>query len=65
MARARARAGGELRWVGSLGVEVAGPRLSRGPAEVFCCIRLRRGLLIRLADSQLKFLNAGKTPGEL
>ena len=35
------------------------------PVEVFYCIRLRGGLLIRLADSQLKFLNAEKMPGEL
>ena len=47
-----------FRWEGSLRVEAAGPWSSRGSHGAVLLHKVARRLLIRLADSQLKFLGA-------
>ena len=56
---------GQFRWVGSLGREVAGPWPSRGSHGAVLLHKVARRLLIRLADSQLKFLGAEIAASEL
>ena len=56
---------GQFRWAGSLGSEVAGPWSSRGSRVGILLHQVAWRLLIRLADSQLKFLGAEIAASEL
>ena len=56
---------GRIRWEGSLGSEIAGPWSSRGSHGAVLLHKVARRLLIRLADSQLKFLGAEIAASEL